>query len=110
MNNTHSVLTAKDNNNLRNTLLTKAQQLILDAAFSVESESKGKYATKAKLIESAEDMSTQEKLNALDRNYEQRNQESRQNAITFTVVSLGVFALIVGSSSAIKNVRKLMAA
>lgn len=110
MNNIYSVPITTHNNNSRNTTLAEAQQLILDAALSSEKESKKKYATKAKLIENADDMSTREKLDALDKNYERRNLERCKNITTFVVIYLGVFSLIAGGPSVIKNVRKLIVA
>lgn len=110
MHNTYSVPSTTATDNLKNTLLTDVQQKISNAALSVEGESKDKYITKNKLIEEADDMTTQEKLDALDKNYNQRNHEIWQNIITFTVISISVTGLIVGSPIAIKSVRKLVTA
>ncbi|MEA5003595.1 MAG: hypothetical protein VB081_08860 [Christensenella sp.] len=92
MNNNNSIPTTTDNDNLKSTILAEAQHLFSDIALSTEKESKEKYAAKAKLIEGATDMSTQEKLKALDKNNERRNQEKLQNAI-LAVVFLAVFGI-----------------
>lgn len=110
MNNIYSVPTVAGDDNLRKAILTDVQQKISEAAFSAEKESKEKYEAKAKLIEAATDMSTQEKLDAMDKNYERRNQENWQNVLTFATVSIGVIGLVVGSPAAVKTVRKLIAA
>lgn len=53
-------------------------------------------------------MSTQEKLNAMDTNYDRRNQERWQNALFyFAIISFSVVGLA-GSTFAVKNVRKLL--
>ena len=85
-------------------------QKIFDAATDAEVTSKEKYITKQKLIESADDMNTQEQLDAMDRNYDRRNQERWQDVLYFAVVSFSVVGIAIGSPIAIKNVRKLLSA
>ena len=110
MNNIYPIPTTACNDNFKNAILANAQQIISNAAISAEKESKEKYETKSKLIEEATDMSTQEKLDALDKNYERRNQEIWQNPIAFAVVSIGIVGLIIGSPVAIKSIRKFLVA
>ena len=61
----------------------KANESITDA----EKTTKEKNITKAALIKSSNDMSTQEKLTSLDKNYECRNGERRQNVLYFIIIS-----------------------
>ena len=72
-----------------------------------ENTSKEKYITKTMLIKSSNDMSTQEKLTSLDKNYEYRNHERWQNLLYFTIISFSVLGVAVASPIAMKNVRKL---
>lgn len=95
---------------LQSIVIDEARQHISDAATDAESTSKDKYITKLRLIESADDMNTQEKLDAIDRNYDRRNQERWQNALYFTVISFSVVGVAIGSPVAIKHVRRLFTA
>ena len=81
----------------------KAFESISDA----ENTSKEKYITKTMLIKSSNDMSTQEKLTSLDKNYEQRNHERWQNLLYFAIIPFSVLGVAVASPMAMKNVRKL---
>lgn len=89
---------------LQNIIIDEVRQKISDATTDAETTSKEKYIAKQKLIESANDMNTQEKLDAMDRNYDRRNQERWQNTLCFAVV----FGLAIGSPAAIKNIRRLL--
>ena len=87
--------------------------VLLDEPFSALDESLKEMLlneTKKKLIESANDMNTQEKLDAMDRNYVRRNQEHWQNILCFAVISFSVVRLAIDSPAAIKNIRRLLAA
>lgn len=95
---------------LQNIVIDGVCQKIFDAATDAEVTSKEKYITKQKLIESADDMNTQEQLNAMDRNYDRRNQERWQNVLYFAVVSFSTVGIAIGSPIAIKNVHKLLSA
>lgn len=95
---------------LQNIIIDEVRQKIPDAATDAEATSKEKYITKLKLIESADDMNTQEKLDAMDRNYDRRNQERWQNVLYFAVISFSVVGIAIGSPVAIKNVHKLLSA
>ena len=82
-----------------------------DSINSMEEASKSKYKAKEKLIIEDENMSNQEKLDALDHNYIQRNQEQRQNLIeVLTVVAL-ITGAALGGPKVIKTakvIRKLI--
>lgn len=113
MNDQKNIQSINKTKSLQNIIIDEVYQRISDVATDAESTSKEKYIAKEKLIESADDMSTQEKLNAMDTNYDRRNQERWQNAlfyfaiISFSVVGLSVARLTIGSPFAVKNVRKL---
>ena len=108
MNENNLTQTTKEQDTLQNIVISEVRQKIYDAVTDAENTSKDKYAAKQKLIESADDMTTQEKLNAMDKNYDRRNQERWQNVLCFAVISFTVVGLAVGSSAAIKNVRRLL--
>ena len=55
-------------------------------------------------------MNTQEQLDAMDRNYDRRNQERWQNVLYFAVVSFSAVGIAIGSPIAIKNVHRLLSA
>lgn len=82
---------------------------ISKAADSLYNTSKEKYNLKAKLIEEAKDMTTQEKLDALDQNYDRHNQEVWQGILIVGVVTLGFIGLASGNPAIIKSVRRLVA-
>ena len=113
MDNNYSTAISAENENLNNTI-DNMRHSILDAMLTAEKESEEKYKTKAKLIEEATDMSTPEKLDALDKNYERRNQERFQNntidiVITVAAISLCALNHITGSPIPIKNILKSIA-
>ena len=54
-------------------------------------------------------MNTQEKLDAMDRNYARRNQERWQNILCFAVISFSVVRIAIDSPTTIKNIRRLLA-
>ena len=110
MNENNLTQTTNEQDTLQNIVISEVRQKIYDAVTDAENTSKDKYAAKQKLIESADDMTTQEKLDAMDKNYDRRNQERWQNALCFAVISFTVVGLAVGSSTAIKNIRRLLTA
>lgn len=59
-----------------------------EARDSLYHTSKEKYDLKTRLIEEADDMTTKEKLDALDQNYDRHNQEVWQGIIFFGAISL----------------------
>ena len=95
---------------LQNIIINEVRQKIVNASTDAEATSKEKYIIKLKLIVSADDMNTQEKLDAMDRNYDRRNQECWQNVLYFAVISFSVVGIAIGSPVAIKNVRRLLSA
>lgn len=97
-------------NTIHESLLNDLQSKITDAFNDSELISETKYTEKMKLIESATDMSTQEKLVAMDNNYNRRNQERWQNIAAFAICSLSVIGIAVGSPVAVKSIRKCFAA
>lgn len=109
MNEQNTMQPLDDTKSLQNIIVNEIYQKISDATTNAENASKEKNITKIKLIESANDMNTQEKLDAMDRNYIRRNQERWQNILCFTVISFSVVGLAIGSPAIIKNVRRLLA-
>ena len=103
MNENSSIQTIPKQNTLQDILINDVRRKISEAAIDAENVSKEKYAAKAKMIEAATDMSTKEKLDAMDKNYDRRNQERWQNVLYFAVVSLSAVGLTVGSPVAVKN-------
>lgn len=107
MNENNYIQTPNENSTLQDSTIEnmyiKAYESITDA----ENTSKEKYVTKTILIKSSNDMSTQEKLTSLDKNYECRNHERWQNVLYFTIISFSVLGVAVGSPIVMKNVRKL---
>lgn len=96
------------------TNLTKASINIItdcmkEASDSLYNTSKAKYEHKVKLIEKAEDMTTKEKLEALDQNYDRHNQEVWQGIFIFGVASLTVIVIVTKDLAIIKNIRRLVA-
>lgn len=110
MNENNLTQTTNEQDTLQSIGISEVRQKIYDAVTDAENTSKDKYAAKQKLIESADDMTTQEKLDAMDKNYDRRNQERWQNVLCFAVISFTVVGLAVASSAAIKNVRRLLTA
>ena len=66
--------------------------------------SKDKYLLKARLIEECQDMSTKEKLVALDCNYDRHNQEVWQNIIITSIFSLTLVGIVKGAPAILKKV------
>lgn len=110
MNKKNPIPTLTSQNTLQKAVLDDIRQKTSDAVSDSEKVSKEKYEAKLKLIESATDMSTQEKLNAMDKNYDLWNQEHWKNVLTFVVVSFSLIGLAVGNPVAIKTMRKLITA
>lgn len=110
MNENNLIQTTNEQDILQSIVISEVRQKISDAATDAENTSKKKYATKQNLIESANDMNTNEKLEAIDRNYDRRNQERWQNALYFAVIFFSAVGILIGSPVAVKNVRRLLAA
>lgn len=87
---------------------TFVENRITDAVDGLASISKEKYERKATIIENATDMTTQEKLDALDKNYGRHRQEIFEGLV-FTVLSLALLGIAVKYPTAIKRVLRLAA-
>ena len=110
MNENNLTQTTNENDTLPSIVISEVRQKISNTANDAENTAKEKYIAKQKLIESADDMTTHEKLNAMDKNYDRRNQERWQNVFYFAVISFSVVGLAIGSPVAVKNVRRLLTA
>lgn len=101
-----------------NTICTRENQtaLVLDKACvgsisnqlnevcsTLHTTSKEKYAIKSKLIENAKDLTTSEKLLALDANYDRHNQEMWQNIFLYGFASLTLLCFL-GKSPVIAKI------
>lgn len=75
MNENSTNQTIHGQNTLQDILINDIRRKISEVAIDAENISKEKYAAKAKMIEAATDMSTKEKLDAMDKNFDRRNQE-----------------------------------
>ena len=105
-----SILTQIPNglNTMQGIIINEVNQLIFDTVIDAENTSKEKQISKDKLIEFADDMSTQEKLDAKDKNYDRRNLERWQNALCFAGISLSILGITLGSPSVVKSVRSFL--
>ena len=110
MNENNLTQTTNEHDTLQSIVISEVRQKISNTANDAENTAKEKYIAKQKLIESADDMTTHEKLNAMDKNYDRRNQERWQNVFYFAVISFSVVGLAIGSPVAVKNVRRLLTA
>ena len=110
MNENNLTQTTNEHDTLQSIVISEVRQKISNTANDAENTAKEKYIAKQKLIESADDMTTHEKLNAMDKNYDRRNQERWQHVFYFAVISFSVVGLAIGSPVAVKNVRRLLTA
>jgi hypothetical protein len=78
------------------------------AADSLFTTSKEKYHEKAKLIEEAEDLSTQEKLDALDSNYDRHNREVWQGILSLAACGVAVWGIVTFGPSIAKGARGII--
>lgn len=108
MNDKKTMQPITETNSLKNIIFDEVHQKISNTIIDAENVSKEKYATKEKLIESANDMTTQEKLDAIDKNYDRRNQERWQNMLYYAMISFSMVGIVLSNPVAIKNVRKLL--
>lgn len=104
MNANNSITTLLRENTSQEAILNDFKK-ISDAVNDSEKVSKEKYETKLKLIKSSTDMSTQEKLDAIDKNCDCRDQEHRQNILTFAIVfiSFSILKFAIRSSADTKR-------
>ena len=110
MNEQNTMQPINETKSLQNIIIDEVLQKISDTAIDAENTSKEKYAAKQKLIESANDMSIQEKLDAIDKNYDRRNHERWKNVLYFAVISFSVVGIAISSPIAVKNVRRILSA
>ena len=90
MNNIYSSPNTYNDDNLRCTNFKDICKMISHSTISAEKLSKETYRRKAELIKDATDMSTPEKLDAMDKNNEYRCREIFQNELVFNAVPLGI--------------------
>ena len=90
MNNNNLIQATNEQDTMQSTIINEVRQKISDAAIN------------------AENTTTQEKLDAMDSNYDRRNQERWQNVLRFAAMSFSVVGIAIGSPIAVKNVRKLL--
>ena len=107
MNENNYIQTIDENSTLQDSIIENMCLKAFESISDAENTSKEKYITKTMLIKSSNDMSTQEKLTSLDKNYEQRNHERWQNLLYFAIIPFSVLGVAVASPMAMKNVRKL---
>lgn len=110
MNENNYIQTINEQDSMQSIIIEDIRKRISEVASDAENVSKEKYIVKAKLIEAADDMTTPEKLDALDSNYDRRNQERWQNVLYFAVISFSVVGIAICSPVAAKNVRRLLTA
>lgn len=110
MNENSTNQTIHGQNTLQDILINDIRGKISEAAIDAENVPKEEYTSKVEMIKDATDMSTKEKLDAMDKNFDRRNQERWQNVLYLVVASLSVVGLAVGSPVAAKNIRKLLTA
>ena len=95
---------------IENSLIASDENMLLikDNLKEVNTElfntSKGKYLLKARMIEECQDMSTKEKLVALDSNYDRHNQEVLRNIIITSIFSLALMGIVKGAPTILKKV------
>lgn len=82
---------------------------ITELTESLYNTSKEKYERKANLIEEAKDMTTNEKLLAMDRNYDRHSKEVWQGIIAFGIISFVVIDIVSGNPIILNGVRRLIA-
>lgn len=97
--------TTNEQGTIQNVIINEIRQKIYDAVVNTENISKEKYEAKEELIKSADNMTTQQKLKALDENYERRNQELWQNVRCLALKSSGVVGVAIGGPITVKNIR-----
>ena len=107
MNENNYIQTIDENSTLQDSIIENMCLKAFESISDAENTSKEKYITKTMLIKSSNDMSTQEKLTSLDKNYEYRNYERWQNLLYFAIIPFSVLGVAVASPMAMKNVRKL---
>ena len=110
MNPNNTITTMPGENTISYDVQDAIHQMIYETVNDTNNEADEKYKTKEKLIQDAPNMSTQERLDALDQNYDRWNHERWQNATVYIGLTLGVLCIAVGGPTAVKAVRKFIAA
>ena len=98
-----NTLTDTTSNNIINAVMQNASEQISEVATSLNETSKEKYNKKISLIENASDMTTKEKLDAMDHCYECITHEAWQNVLLYVGVSVTIIGFAIGSPVAIKS-------
>lgn len=107
MNENNYIQTINESSTLQDSIIKNMYIKAYESISDAENTSKEKHLVKTILIKSSNDMSTQEKLTLLDKNYECRNHERWQNVLYFTIISFSVFGIVIGSPITMKNILKL---
>lgn len=105
----NTITTPTTSNNAYESLYQNITEQVSEAVVALDETSKEKYNRKISLIENAQDMTTKEKLDAMDQCYDRRSQESWQNILYFAGASAFIIGLAIGSPAAIKSIKKLIA-
>lgn len=79
---------------LLNTIIGESYKKTLEILTDAEKTSIEKYKTKEEMIKSAKDLSTKEKLEAMDQNYDRKEVEQWKNALLYTTLTIGLTAFI----------------
>ncbi len=108
MENTLPINTAIENQEYE-ALRNNISERISEAASTLNNSSKEKYNKKIALIENAPDMSTKEKLSAMDQSYDRYRDETWQTILCVAGVSLAVLGIFYGSPVAARSIRRLIA-
>ena len=102
MNPNNSSTTLSSENTLPHVVRDTICQKIYETVDDANKLSDEKYKSAEKLIQEAPDMSTQEKLDAMNKNYERWHYERWNNTIVFTVVALCLLGLAVKGPIAVR--------
>ncbi|MDD4371140.1 MAG: hypothetical protein PHD56_08725 [Anaerostipes sp.] len=82
---------------------------LVDTVSKLNNVSKDKYNKKNEIIENASDLSTYEKLDAMDQNSAQYVREEYNSLVVFTFLSISIIEITIVSPAIIKSFRKLIA-
>ncbi|MDD3795251.1 MAG: hypothetical protein PHE06_04640 [Lachnospiraceae bacterium] len=82
---------------------------LTDTVNNLNNVAKDKYNKKNEIIESASDLSTSEKLEAIDRNFAQYVREEYTSIVIFTFLSISILGITAVSPTVIKSFKKKIA-
>ncbi|SEP69529.1 hypothetical protein SAMN02910289_00369 [Lachnospiraceae bacterium RM5] len=88
MNENYLIKTKNEKNTFHNNVISEVNQKISNAMTDTENTSKEKYTAKQALIEAANDMTTQEKIDAMDENFNHRNIEHVKSILILTIKNI----------------------